>query len=230
MNDQTDERLPDAPLGVAAVVRRAGPRLVRDGFGPLATFFVAWKLVGLVAGIGAATLFGLVVFVHERRAGRPAMVVRLALVLVTIRAIVGLTSQNATVYLGQEVAIDTLLGSAVLASLATRRPFASLFALEVYPFTPDMLGSQTFRGAMRRITVVWGAYFLARAVVRLAALLTLPTDRYLLVAALSDAPFLVALLAWSVFHTLHAFRRSQRWGHLLAAGAADSAASVSASG
>ncbi|MEA2152737.1 MAG: hypothetical protein QOI18_970, partial [Solirubrobacteraceae bacterium] len=66
------------PISVRAVVRRAGPRLVRDGFGPLAVFFLGWKLIGLTAGIAMAVLFGLSVFVHERRQGRPAMVVRLA--------------------------------------------------------------------------------------------------------------------------------------------------------
>src|SRR5205085_2275096 len=78
-----------APIGVGAVVRQAGPRLVRDGFGPLAIFFTGWKLIGLTAGILMAAAFGLAIFVHERRAGRPAAVVRLALLLVAIRAIVG---------------------------------------------------------------------------------------------------------------------------------------------
>ena len=45
------------------------------------------------------------------------MIVRLALILVAI-ASVGLSSGSATVYLAQEVAIDTLLGARVLASLA----------------------------------------------------------------------------------------------------------------
>ena len=48
-----------------------------------------------------AVVFGLSVFVHERRQGRPAMVVRVALVLVAIRAVVGLSSDSATVYLAQ---------------------------------------------------------------------------------------------------------------------------------
>ena len=69
----------------------------------------------------------------------------------------------------------------------------------------------------RVITIVWGTYFLARAAVRLSALLTLSTDQYVLVAALSDAPFLIALVAWSVYHSANAFRSSSRWGPVLAA-------------
>ena len=205
------------PIAIRAVVRRAGPRLVRDGFGPLAAFFLGWKLIGLTAGIAAAVLFGLSVFVHERRQGRPAMVVRLALVLVAIRATVGLTSASASVYLAQEIAIDTVLGCVVFASLAGRRPFASWFAEEIYPLPQEVQDSETFQRAMRTITAVWGTYFLARALVRLTALLTLSTDRYVLVAALSDAPFLVGILAWSVYYTSRSLRRSEQWGPLIAA-------------
>jgi hypothetical protein len=206
-----------APIGVRAVVRRAGPRLVRDGFGPLAIFFTGWKLIGLTAGILMAATFGLAIYTHERRAGRPAAVVRLALLLVAIRAIVGFSSGSARVYLAQEIGIDALLGAAVLASLRTRRPFASWFAEEVYPFPDEMRESQTFTSAMRRVTLVWGAYFWTRGLVRIAALLTLSTDRYALVIALTDAPFLVALLAWSVYHTTTVFRASELWGPVMAA-------------
>jgi hypothetical protein len=151
-----DEPVLLEPTSIGAIIRRAGPRLVRDGFGPLAVFFAGWKLIGLPAGIGMAALFGVLVFVHERRHDRPAMVVRLALVLVAIRASVGLSSGSATVYLAQEIGIDTLLGCAVLASLARGRPFASWFAEEIFPLPQEMRESDTFQHAMRTITAVWG--------------------------------------------------------------------------
>jgi hypothetical protein len=219
------EFVPPESFSIGAVVRRAGPRLVRDGFGPLAVFFTGWKLIGLTAGIGMAVVFGVSVFAHERRQGRPAAIVRVALVLVAIRATVGLSSGSATVYLAQEIGIDMLLCCVVLASLAGERPFASWFADEVYPLPLEMRRSEEFRRVMRIITAVWGTYFLARALVRLTALLTLSTDRYVLVAALSDAPFLIAILAWSVYYTANAFRRSTQWAPVLAAAEAVSSRS-----
>jgi hypothetical protein len=212
----TEVGLPDS-LGVRATVRRSGPRLVRDGFGPLAMFFAGWKLFGLGAGIAAAVVFGVAVFVHERRQGRPATVVRLALVLVAIRATVGIVSGSGSAYLATEIGIDTLLASTVLGSLATRRPFASWFAADIYAFPPEILDSHTYRHAMRVITVAWGVYFLLRGLVRLTALLTLSTDSYALVVGLTDAPFLIALLAWSVYYSVGSFRRSAEWGPLIAA-------------
>jgi hypothetical protein len=202
---------------VRAVVRRAGPRLVRDAFGPLAVFFAGWKLIGLTAGIGLAAAFGAAVFVYERRRGRPAVVVRVALVLVAARAVVGLSSGSATAYLGQEIAIDAFLGCTVLASLATQRPFASWFASEIVTLPAEVRESETFRSAMRTITAVWGGYFLARGLVRLSALLALSTDSFALVIAVTDAPFLIALLAWSVYYVGSAFRRSPLWRPLIAA-------------
>jgi hypothetical protein len=222
-----DEPVLLEPTSIGAVVRRAGPRLVRDAFGPLAVFFAGWKLINLTVGVGMAALFGVSVFVYERRQGRPAVVVRLALVLVAIRACIGFRSGSATVYLAQEIGIDTLLGCTVLASLARERPFASWFAAEIFPLPQEMRESYTFRCSMRTITFVWGVYFLARALVRLIALLTLSTDSYALVVALSDAPFLIAILAWSVYHTTSAFRKSARWASVIAMAEASRARSKS---
>jgi intracellular septation protein A len=207
---------PLRPPSLGAVMRSAAPRLVRDAFGPLAAFYAGWKLIGLVAGILLAVALGVAVYVHERRHGRPAMIVRVALALVLIRATIGLSADSARVYLGMEIVVDTLIAGLVLGLLARGRPLAAVFAREVYPLPPELSESRTFRDAMARITAVWGIYFLLRALVRLAALLTLSTDQYVLVSALSDAPFLIAILAWSVRYTTKAFRESEQWAPAIA--------------
>ena len=217
------EQPPTDRGAVRAVIREAAPRLARDGLGPLACFFAGWKLIGLVAGIGLAAAFGVGIFAYERAQSRPAAIVRLTLLLVAIRATVGLSSGSATAYLAQEIGIDMALGSAVLVSLATGRPFASWFAEEVFPLPEELRSSQTLHTAMRTITWAWAIYFFARGLVRLAALLTLSTNAYALVIALTDAPFLIALLAWSVYHSAGAFRRSGDLDGLIAAAQASAA-------
>jgi intracellular septation protein A len=200
------------PFDVRSVIRRSAPRIVRDALGPIVAFFIGWKLIGLVAGIGFATAFAILLYRRERSHGRPALVVRVALVLVLIRATVGLISGDAKVYLGQEVVLDLMIGLAVLGSVAAGKPLGRHFAKEVYPFPEEMQGSDVYVHTFRTITLVWGTYFLVRSAVRLIALLTLNVDGYLLVDALSGAPFLVGLLAWSVVHTARSFRRSDEWG------------------
>jgi hypothetical protein len=217
VSGERDAPIAFQPAPVRAVVRRAGPRFVRDAFGPLACFFVGWKLIDLTAGILIAAAFGLAIFVHERRAKRPGVVVRVALVLVAIRAIVGFSSGSASAYLAQEIGIDILLGCVVLWSLRTERPFTSWFTAEVFPLPGEIVESETYTRAMRFTTSVWGCYFFIRALVRLLALVTLSTNSYALVIALSDAPFLIALLAWSVYYVTNVFREDPQWGPLLAA-------------
>jgi hypothetical protein len=196
------------PVDPGAIVRRAAPRLVRDAFGPLACFFAGWKLVGLGFGIGLALTFGLTVYLAERRSERPGALVRVALAIVCLRAVVGVSSGSATVYLAQEIGIDLLLATGVFASVATGRPIAAWIAADVYPLGPAIRQTPAFRETMVTVSVVWGVYFLCRAAVRLVALLTLGTDSYVLVVAVSDVPFLVALLAWSVHWSTAEFRRS----------------------
>ena len=144
------------------------------------------------------------------------MVVRIALAIVAIRATVGLASGSARAYLAMEVAVDVLLAAVVLGSLRTERPFTSWFTEEVFPLPEEIRASDVWRRAMRVTTTAWGCYFLARGLVRLVAWLTLSTNGYVLVAALSDAPFLIGLLAWSVYYTTSAFRRHPQWAPLLA--------------
>jgi hypothetical protein len=216
----------EAPLAVGSILRRSAPRIVRDALGPIATFYVGWKLAGLVVGIFCATAFALVMYRRERRHGRPAMVVRVALGLVLLRAVVGLVSGDAKLYLGQDVVIDALLALIVFGSVAIGKPVAEIFAREVYPFPDQVRGSSTYRATFRTVTLAWGSYFLARSSVRLVALILLSVDGYLLVAALSGAPFILALLAWSVLYTTRRFRRSEEWGGAIAAAEAAEAEAV----
>jgi hypothetical protein len=185
-----------------AILRRSAPRVLRDALGPIVSFFIGWKLAGLAVGIVLATAFAGVIYKHERRAGRPAIIVRVAFTLVLIRAVVGLTSGSARVYLGQEAAIDAAIGITVFGFLAAGRPLASFFAREIYPFPEEVRDAPAFRRAFVIMTAVWGAYFLVRSAVRLGAVLTLSINEYLLVDALSGAPFLLALLAWSVAYSV----------------------------
>jgi uncharacterized membrane protein len=170
---------------------------------------VGWKSVGLLAGIAAAVATAALLFRYERSRGRPGMVVRLALGLVLIRAVVGLISGSASTYLAQEIAIDTLLSSAFLGSLLARRPLTEFFAAEVYPLPEALRQHPVYRRTQRIITLAWGLYFLTRAGVRLLAFLSLSSSGYVLVVAFSDVPFLLALLAWSVWYASRTLRREQ---------------------
>jgi intracellular septation protein A len=199
-----------------AMLRAGAGRVVRDSFLPLASFYAGWKLVGLVAGIGLATAVALGAWRYERRRQRPGAVARITLGLVFIRATVGLLTGSARLYLAQDIVVDVLLGSAFIGSLALGRPLTAVYAREIYPVPAEIERSETYAAIFRRTTLVWTAYFFTCAAVRLAVLLSASIDVYVLVAAITGAPVILALLAWSVLHSIRSLRRSE-WAPWIAA-------------
>jgi len=205
------------PADPRAMLHAGGARVVRDSFLPLASFYAGWKLVGLVVGIGLATAVALGAWRYERRRERPGAVARITLGLVFLRAAVGLLSGSARLYLAQDIVIDVLLGSAFIGSLALGRPLTAVYAREIYPIPVEIERSATYAAIFRRTTLVWTAYFFSCATVRLAVLLSSSVDVYVLVAAITGAPVIVALLVWSVGHSIRSLRRSAEWGPWIAA-------------
>jgi intracellular septation protein A len=218
-----------SPARAGSILRQSGPRFLRDVLGPLLAFYAGWKTTDLVVvGVAAATAVALTLYAYERRHGRPGMVARIALGIVFIRAGVGIATGSAKLYLGQDVIIDSLLASAWLGSLFTRRSLADLFVREIYPLPPEVRESETYRTTFRRVSLVWGLYFAARAAIRLAVVLLFSVDAYVAVAVATEVP-LVLLLAWSVLYSLRRFRSSEEWGPALAALAEAEAQAESAS-
>jgi intracellular septation protein A len=199
------------------LLRVAVPRMLRDTLGPLAAFYLGWKLVGLAVGVVAALAVGLVALWLARREGRPGAFVRVVLLILLFRAAVGLFGHSTTLYLAQDATIDVVLGSAFLGSLALGKPLAMAFAADVYTFDEDVRDEEEFRAVFVRITLVWGVAFLLRAAARLAVLLTGSVDRYVAFAVIVDVGFLVGLLTWSVRYSVRAFRQTERWATMFGA-------------
>jgi intracellular septation protein A len=185
--------------------------MLRDTLGPLAAFYLGWKLVGLAVGVLVALAVGLVALHFARREGRPGAFVRVVLAILLFRAAVGLIGDSTTLYLAQDATIDIALGTVFLGSLALGRPLAMAFAADVYTFTTDMREVDAVRDVFARITLVWGVAFLLRAAARLAVLLTGSVDRYVAFAVVVDIAFLVGLLTWSVRYSVRAFRQTPEW-------------------
>lgn len=198
------------------ILRASGPRVMRDTFAPLLSFYGSYKLAGLLAGVVAGTVVAVAIIVYERRRGRSGSLARLALGLVFIRAAAGLLTGSARVYLAQDVLIDVLLGSAFLVSVRIGRPLTAVFAREMFPLPERILRSATYASVFARVTLIWAAYFFACATVRGIAILTLSVDAYAVVSAVTGGPFIIALLIFSVRHTIKRFRASAEWGPFMA--------------
>jgi len=185
-----------------SIFRTGAPGFLREGFVPLAAFYVALKLDGLAVAIAAGAAASLLVYLYERHAGRDGLLVRIALVFVAVQSVVGLASNSTTVYLAQPVLIAAAWGLAFLVSAAIGRPLAGALACAWYPFPPEFRETAEFKRVFGIESVVWGLYFLGRSALRLGALLNGSLESFLLVTFLTGTPMMILLLAWSVHYSL----------------------------
>lgn len=176
----------------------------REGILPLGAFYAGLRLEGLAVGIVASTCASLLVYVHERRAGRDALLVRLSLGFVIVQSAVGLLADSTTVYLAEPVLLTAAWGLLFLGSAVAGRPLAGALASAWYPFPPRFRRSEPFRRVFGIVSVVWGLYFLARSALRLAILLHGSLESFLAITFVSGTPAMVLLLAWSVRYSIRA--------------------------
>lgn len=207
-----EEKIVLPPITFRSIAFGSGPRFARDAFGPVLTFYVVWKLVGIVAGVLCATAVALLALYYERKRDRAGMVVRIALALVLIQAVVGIVTRSAELYLIQPVIVGAIYGIAFLVSPLIGRPLTAVFANELYPFPAEVRESESFRRIFSRLSYAWGVYQLARSALRAVALIGLGIDLYVAVNFLTGTPMIAGMMSWSIWYTVRAFRRSDEWG------------------
>jgi intracellular septation protein A len=205
------------PITVKGILFGSGPRFARDAFGPLAAFYVLWKVWGLVPGIVAATAVALVAYRIERRNERPGLVARISLAVVATQAAVGLITGSADAYVALPVLVAAVYGLTFIVSTLIGRPLAGVFAEEMIELPDEVKASQTHRRVFGRISLVWGTYMVSRAIVRLVILAALGVDLFVAVSFATGFPVTMALMSWSIWYGLRGFRRSEEWGPAIAA-------------
>ena len=178
------------------------PGLLRESVLPLAAFVIGSAVAGLAAGIGLSAAMSVLVYLHERRSGRDALLVRVVLVFVAVQATTGLVSHSATAYLAQPVLFNAAWGLAFLGSAAIRRPLVGTLACAWYPFSHTYRATDRFKRVFAIESVVWGLYLLARSALRLAALLTGTIGDFVAVTFLTGTPAMLALTAWSIHYAM----------------------------
>jgi hypothetical protein len=184
------------------ILRGGAPGFLREGFIPLGAFYVGLKFEGLVAGIAAAAVASVLVYLYERHAGRDGLLVRISLGFVAVQSAVGLAADSTTVYLAQPVLIAAVWGFAFLISIPLGRPLAGALASAWYPFPRWFRQTDAYKRVFGVESVVWGAYFLGRSGLRLAVLLNGSLENFLLVSFLTGTPAMLLLLAWSIRYSI----------------------------
>jgi intracellular septation protein A len=197
------EDLPDPTW--RSILGRGLPQFAAEAVLPVLVFYGAWRLAGLGAGIAAATVVSLVLAGVLIRRRRDVTLVAVGAAFVVVQAIVGLASHSTTVYLAQPVVLNALWGVACFASIAIRRPLIGVLAGAWYPFPAWFRASDAFRREFSVQSAVFGLFYVARAALRLWALLASGVGGFVVVSILTGSPFVLVLIAWGVWHARRTF-------------------------
>ena len=201
-------RLADLPDPTWRLMLSRGlPQFVLEAVVPVLAFYAAWRAYGLGAGIAASTVASIAIAVVILRRGKNVELVALGLVFVLLQAAVALVSHSTTVYLAQPVVFSFLLAVAYVASVVAGRPLIGVFASAWYPFPAWFRESPPFRREFGMQTLVWAAYCVVRAALRLVVLLHSGVGGFVVVSLLTGVPPYAVLVAWGIWHARRSFSR-----------------------
>ena len=186
---------------------RGLPQFAFEGFVPVLVFYAAWKVAGLAAAVGVSTALSLAIAAYAWRRGRDGALPIVGAVFVVIQALVALAAHSATVYLAQSVVLSACWGVVYLVYVGAGRPLIGVFANAWYPFPPAFRASASFRREFSMQSLVWAAYCLGRAALRLVALLHAGVGGFVVVSVVTGGPVLAVLVFWGLWHARRVFSR-----------------------
>lgn len=186
---------------------RGLPQFLLEAVVPVLAFYAAWRAYGLGAGIAATTVASIAIAAVLVRRGKNAELVALGVVFVLLQAAVALAAHSTIVYLAQPVVFSFLLALIYVGSVVAGRPLIGVFASAWYPFPDWFRESAPFRREFGLQTLVWAAYCVVRAALRLVVLLHSGVGGFVVVSLLTGVPPYAVLVAWGIWHARRSFSR-----------------------
>ena len=189
------------------LLRRGLPQFAFEGIVPVVVFYGLWRTAGLGPAVVASTLLSMAIAAWAIRHGRQAGLALVSAIFVVVQALVALAADSATVYLAQPVVLSAIWGLVYLGSVVVGRPLIGIFASAWYPFPPWFQASAPYRREFGLQSLVWAAYCLGRAALRLYALLGSGVGGFVVVSVVTGTPVLAALVFWGLWHARRTFGR-----------------------
>ena len=174
------------PPTLRAVVRRVALNLLVACAVPAALFYSILVVAGVWVAIFAALAWSYGAIAWRRLTGRrtSGLLVLTALVL-TGRTVLAVLADSTFLYFLQPVVTDGLVATAFLVSLATARPLVARLAGDFYPMDRELSLRPRIRRLCRRLTVLWGALCLTKALLTLWLLYSQSLETFVLVKEIS---------------------------------------------
>jgi intracellular septation protein A len=187
-----------------------GARGLAYGSGlPVLLFYVMLQLVSFPAAVVVVLTWSTAMFIwHWRRTGQADVFSASTFGFAVFQALIGLLSQNPTVYLAVPSLENLMYGLAFVGSALIGRPLLGLYAKRLYPIPAEVEASPTFRRAFLVVSLVWFLGLGIRALVRLWLLFSLPLELYLVVNTIAGWPFSAALVTFTAWYPLRELKRA----------------------
>jgi hypothetical protein len=170
---------------LGSVLRRVGLNLLVACLIPGVLFYAMFVGFGIWPAIiaGLVWAYGAIAFRALTGRSTSGMLLLTAGVL-TVRTVIALAAQSTFIYFLQPVLTDLLIGGAFLVSVLTVRPVVARLASDFYPLTAELHARPGIRRLFRRLTLLWAAALLGKAVVVFILLQTEPLATFVLVKSI----------------------------------------------
>jgi intracellular septation protein A len=161
-----DEQAPAHHPCLRAVLRRVALNLLVACVIPGIVFYSLFVVLGvwpaIVGGLGWS--YGAISF-RALTGRRTSGMLLLTAGVLTVRTLVALAAHSTFIYFLQPVLTDVLIGTAFLVSALTVRPVVARLAGDFYPLTDELHARPGIQRLFRRLTLLWAAALLTKAVV-----------------------------------------------------------------
>lgn len=186
----------------------AAKHLLETTLVPLALFYVAFRMAGLTAGLGAALGWAVLALTTRLvRSARVPAVLLLTTGLLLVRTVIGFATGSTFLYFLQPSLQNFLIAAALLASLPTgRTTFLGRLADDFCAFPPALTGNARVQRFFRRVSLLWALVFLINGVTTLWALAESTVGDFIVVSTAGS----YALVALAAAGSLVWFRRELR--------------------
>jgi intracellular septation protein A len=189
-------------------VKEGAIGLVLGSLLPVCIFYAGYQVLGFSAAVVVVLGWSALVFGwHYRRTRAADVFSATTFGFACIKAVAGLASQNAWLYLAWPSLENMIYGVAFFGSALIGKPLLALYAQRLYPIDAEIRASTTFRRAFLVVSAVWLCGHTLRAVLRLWLLsLPLPLSVYLVLDTVAGWPINASLVAFTAWYPLRQLR------------------------
>ncbi len=171
---------------LGAVVRRVGLSLLIACVIPATLFYTCFRVNGVWTAIFVALgwSYGAIAWraLTQRRASGLLI---LTAVVMTGRTLIALLTDSTFLYFLQPIISDGVISAMFLLSLATARPMVARLAGDFYPMDHELSMRPRIRRLFWRLTLMWAALCLGKALMTLWLLQSQSLDTFVLVKSVS---------------------------------------------